>query len=447
MALFSIPGLGSIRTAINNIVSVTLPQAISKASSASNTAQQGCSGAAVTGGSSGNSGGGSSSGGSNAGGGGSGGNRSSGYSYGGVTYDTKIRETMDNMRHFASACEDANTTITSVETRLPNIFSQVKAILENAFVGGSSGSKGGTTTYTGSVVTSMLFGSGSNENVSFITGDTQPTDTQYRMRHMNDDNFDPADIASTLTFKDKDGVSHVIPLDAERAQQVKDYKDAHGGHITTKELKEMLGVSGWSTSKLYDTYELSADETAAYKAYKQSLNNTSAPSTTDGASGAVTASITGSTAANSGRDTSGTGTGTIKDTSAGTQIVGGQTVVMDTDAVYDTGTRPLTPKMGVKYFDDPNMASGQHKETWYPQSVLPGGGLNIPGRHVADDGTIRDKDGFIVVAAHENNYSKGDTLMTSRGPAKVYDTGCGEGTIDIYCDWALGMTSYNGVTL
>ena len=31
--------------------------------------------------------------------------------------------------------------------------------------------------------------------------------------------------------------------------------------------------------------------------------------------------------------------------------------------------------------------------------------------------------------------SKGSVLITSLGPAKVYDTGCAHGVIDIYVDW------------
>jgi hypothetical protein len=30
---------------------------------------------------------------------------------------------------------------------------------------------------------------------------------------------------------------------------------------------------------------------------------------------------------------------------------------------------------------------------------------------------------------------KGSVLMTSLGPAKVYDTGCAYGTVDLYVDW------------
>lgn len=86
----------------------------------------------------------------------------------------------------------------------------------------------------------------------------------------------------------------------------------------------------------------------------------------------------------------------------------------------------LTKSKGVNYFNG-------HKETWYSQKVLPGGGLNIPGRHVAADGTIRDKDNYICVAS--SDYPKGTIVETSLGTGKVYDTGCASGVIDIYTNW------------
>ena len=81
------------------------------------------------------------------------------------------------------------------------------------------------------------------------------------------------------------------------------------------------------------------------------------------------------------------------------------------------------------------MTFNGHRETYYSERVLPGNGLNIPGRHVADDGTIRDGDGYICVAANPGFLAKGSVLITSLGPAKVYDSGCAYGTIDIYVNW------------
>ncbi len=91
-----------------------------------------------------------------------------------------------------------------------------------------------------------------------------------------------------------------------------------------------------------------------------------------------------------------------------------------------SGSGVLTKYKGVNYFNG-------HKETYYSQRVLPGGGLNIPGRHVAEDGTIRDENGYICVAS--SDYPKGTVVQTSLGAGKVYDTGCAKGTIDLYTDW------------
>lgn len=93
--------------------------------------------------------------------------------------------------------------------------------------------------------------------------------------------------------------------------------------------------------------------------------------------------------------------------------------------IYSSGGA-LTPSKGVVYYNG-------HRETYYSQKVLPGGGLNIPGRHVAEDGTIRDADGYICVAS--SDLAWGTVVETSLGTGKVYDCGCASGTIDIYTDW------------
>ena len=93
---------------------------------------------------------------------------------------------------------------------------------------------------------------------------------------------------------------------------------------------------------------------------------------------------------------------------------------------YQGRSGVLTRSGGVNWFNG-------RKETWYSQRVLPGGGLRIPGRHVASDGTIRDADGYICVAA--SDLPKGTVIETSLGTGKVYDTGCASGTTDIYVDW------------
>jgi len=102
------------------------------------------------------------------------------------------------------------------------------------------------------------------------------------------------------------------------------------------------------------------------------------------------------------------------------------TLKMEYSAVYSYNG--LTKRRGAIYFNG-------HRETYYSEKVLPGNGLNIPGRHVADDGTIRDENGYICVAADPGFLARGTVLITSLGPAKVYDCGCAYGTVDIYVNW------------
>lgn len=72
--------------------------------------------------------------------------------------------------------------------------------------------------------------------------------------------------------------------------------------------------------------------------------------------------------------------------------------------------------------------SDGYKYTYYSQSVLPGGGLNIPGRHVSD-GFVRDGNGYIVLA---NDAPKGTIIETPFGAGMVYDRGTVGSHIDVY---------------
>ena len=76
-----------------------------------------------------------------------------------------------------------------------------------------------------------------------------------------------------------------------------------------------------------------------------------------------------------------------------------------------------------------------HHETWYSTNESAGQAtaVSIPGKHVADDGTIRDEDGYICVASSDLPFYS--IVMTSVGPGKVYDCGCSSGTIDVYTTW------------
>ena len=95
---------------------------------------------------------------------------------------------------------------------------------------------------------------------------------------------------------------------------------------------------------------------------------------------------------------------------------------------YDVGVSRLNVSDGVEYFNN-------HRETFYSQNVLAGTALYIPGRHVAEDGTVRDQDGYICLAADFSFCEKYSVVLTTLGPGKVYDTGCPYGTVDLYVTW------------
>lgn len=105
-------------------------------------------------------------------------------------------------------------------------------------------------------------------------------------------------------------------------------------------------------------------------------------------------------------------------------------IELEYSAAYNISSSRLSKSKGVTYYNG-------HKETYYSQRVLSGKGLkmlNNNGRHVANDGTVRDGDGYIAVAC--NYLPKGSRIMTSLGPGKVYDTGGMTGKwIDIYVNW------------
>lgn len=73
---------------------------------------------------------------------------------------------------------------------------------------------------------------------------------------------------------------------------------------------------------------------------------------------------------------------------------------------------------------------GGYRFTFYSQQVLPGSGLNIPGRHVNEAGYVSDADGFIVLAG---SHPKGTVFETPFGyPGKIYDRGTFGNHLDVY---------------
>lgn len=72
-----------------------------------------------------------------------------------------------------------------------------------------------------------------------------------------------------------------------------------------------------------------------------------------------------------------------------------------------------------------------YKWTYYSQRVLPGNGLNIPGRHVDENGYVCDGEGYICLAC--GSVSKGTVMSTPLGRyGKVYDVCPTSGVVDVY---------------
>lgn len=77
---------------------------------------------------------------------------------------------------------------------------------------------------------------------------------------------------------------------------------------------------------------------------------------------------------------------------------------------------------------------GNYTYTWYSQRVLPGGGLNIPARHLNEHGLVVDENEYVVIAS--DDLPHGTVVDTPVGiQGIVYDEGSGNGNLDIYCDW------------
>lgn len=95
--------------------------------------------------------------------------------------------------------------------------------------------------------------------------------------------------------------------------------------------------------------------------------------------------------------------------------------------------------IGEMYSPDDLMVQGEiyqdgQRYTWYSQNVLPGGGLDIPGRHV-EDGYVVDEDGYVVIASGELDYGDVVYIPFGSGVGKVYDYCETPETIDVYTDF------------
>ena len=75
-----------------------------------------------------------------------------------------------------------------------------------------------------------------------------------------------------------------------------------------------------------------------------------------------------------------------------------------------------------------------YRWTWYSQKVLAGGGLNIPGRHVDENGYVCDENGRICLAS--GFVDKGTIVSTPFGKEGcVYDYCATANTYDVYTNF------------
>ena len=75
-----------------------------------------------------------------------------------------------------------------------------------------------------------------------------------------------------------------------------------------------------------------------------------------------------------------------------------------------------------------------YRWTWYSQKVLPGGGLNIPGRHVDENGYVCDENDRICLAS--GFVDKGTVVSTPFGKEGcVYDYCATANTYDVYTNF------------
>lgn len=106
------------------------------------------------------------------------------------------------------------------------------------------------------------------------------------------------------------------------------------------------------------------------------------------------------------------------------------------DRIVEYGTKSRPASLSSSYYSLSDLQFqgiiywGGYKFTYYSQSVLPGGGLSIPGRHVNEGGFVSDGDGYIVIA---NDAPLGTIIDTPFGyQGKVYDRGTYGNHMDVY---------------
>lgn len=232
------------------------------------------------------------------------------------------------------------------------------------------------------------------------------------------DFLNKADFVQNVTEYDRDMLENLVEVREGIETQEDDLKQQQQ---ELADLKEQLNSE---QAELQAKADATSTDLATFNAQLQAARDakakeeeaaeaasTATSSKNNSSSGNANSGSNSSSNSNSGNNSSNSNSGSNSGTNHGNYVIpsGG-----------------LTPSKGRIWFNG-------HSETYYSQKVLPGGGLAIPGRHIASDGTIRDKDNYIVVAS--DDYPKGTVVQTSLGAGKVYDSGSGKGNIDLYTDW------------
>lgn len=232
------------------------------------------------------------------------------------------------------------------------------------------------------------------------------------------DFLNKADFVQNVTEYDRDMLENLVEVREGIETQEDDLKKQQQ---ELADLKEQLNSE---QAELQAKADATSTDLATFNAQLQAARDakakeeeaaeaasTATSSKNNSSSGNTNSGSNSSSNSNSGNNSSNSNSGSNSGTNHGNYVIpsGG-----------------LTPSKGRIWFNG-------HSETYYSQKVLPGGGLAIPGRHIASDGTIRDKDNYIVVAS--DDYPKGTVVQTSLGAGKVYDSGSGKGNIDLYTDW------------
>ncbi len=231
------------------------------------------------------------------------------------------------------------------------------------------------------------------------------------------DFLNKADFVQNVTEYDRDMLENLVEVREgietqeddlkQQQQELADLKE----QLNSEQAELQAKADATSTDLATFNAQLQAARDAKAKEEEAAEAASTATSSKNNSSSGNTNSGSNSSSNNSGNNSSNNNSGSNSGTNHGNYVIpsGG-----------------LTPSKGRIWFNG-------HSETYYSQKVLPGGGLAIPGRHIAGDGTIRDKDNYIVVAS--DDYPKGTVVQTSLGAGKVYDSGSGKGNIDLYTDW------------